>query len=34
MKINGNVMHSAQKYLDLVTGNYYIVDKNYPLANP
>lgn len=26
MKINGNVMHSAQKYLDLATGNYYIVD--------
>lgn len=26
MKINGNVMHSAQKYLDLVTGNYYMVD--------
>lgn len=26
MKINGNVMNSAQKYLDLVTGNYYMVD--------
>lgn len=26
MKINGNVMHSAQKYLDLITGSYYMVD--------
>lgn len=26
MKINGNIMHSAQKYLDLVTGNCYMVD--------